>query len=337
MKNYSHTTKSLCNICYRQIHAGIYTENELVMMDKVCPIHGKQTGVVETSVEVFETLGFGRCNPDFLPRLLIFNLTGSCNTQCDFCYNPLKGVNMTAIEVVDIARLFPGWKIVLSGGEPTIHPDYWSVVTGLSNYFATITNGIKFLNERFMDTMHEMYPVKSYIPFYLTLNSTSRPMLDRILTALYKNDYVIRYAFFVLERLDQIDEAMNLWRDNQDVITHLRFRLPFNSWNQSATKTFFLSEVYLYLQKNYPDFTLCDALVGNSIYDFTLQCGDRLLTVCSAPSLSAFDIDHIQQAPFMLANDGEIYSTPHTLLINEGIEKGIIKCYAPHLNLNTQD
>ena len=143
------------------------------MKNKVCPIHGKQTGVVETSVEVFETLGFGRCNPDFLPRLLIFNLTGSCNTQCDFCYNPLKGVNMTAIEVVDIARLFPGWEIVL--------------------------------------------------------------------------------------------------------------------------------------------------------------------TVCSAPSLSAFDIDHIQQAPFMLANDGEIYSTPHTLLINEGIEKGIIKCYAPHLNLNTQD
>jgi len=95
------------------------------------------------------------------PFLIVWNFTNACNLRCKHCYqnageNPTKG-ELTREEKFEVLRQIDELGVpalALSGGEPTIHPDFLPIVEegarrGL--YMAVATNGILFANESFAE------------------------------------------------------------------------------------------------------------------------------------------------------------------------------------------
>lgn len=87
------------------------------------------------------------------PFMVVWNFTNMCNLRCQHCYQraegPLLGElslkeKLLAIDELDRSGVSA---IALSGGEPTIHPDYLAVVRAAAKrgmYVATATNGWRF-------------------------------------------------------------------------------------------------------------------------------------------------------------------------------------------------
>jgi radical SAM protein with 4Fe4S-binding SPASM domain len=106
-------------------------------------------------------LSYGVTVPQKLaaPFLVVWNFTNACNLKCVHCYQnagPIPGPGeLTSEERLEVIRQVDEMGIplvALSGGEPTIHPDFLHVVEEGARrgiYMAVATNGIRFADEEF--------------------------------------------------------------------------------------------------------------------------------------------------------------------------------------------
>lgn len=81
-----------------------------------------------------------------------------CNLKCNFCYT-LKNVQDAPKSFLDICDILNKLKqsgikeVEFSGGEPTIHPNWFDLVEYANNIFehvSVVTNGTKLCNEEFL-------------------------------------------------------------------------------------------------------------------------------------------------------------------------------------------
>lgn len=105
---------------------------------------------------------FGVTTPQKLPApfFIVWNFTNLCNLRCIHCYQnagkPLPNEltleeKLRVVKELDEAGV-PA--IALSGGEPTIHPDFWDVLNEMNRrgfYSAVATNGLMFANMEFAE------------------------------------------------------------------------------------------------------------------------------------------------------------------------------------------
>ncbi len=94
-------------------------------------------------------------NIDLRPRLCVWEITSKCNMRCLHCasdfYGPRKrGVELDTSEALDLCRQLASLgceKVVLSGGEAILRPD-WEQIAGCLSYLGVatslITNGYAF-------------------------------------------------------------------------------------------------------------------------------------------------------------------------------------------------
>jgi radical SAM protein with 4Fe4S-binding SPASM domain len=81
-------------------------------------------------------------------RYLELQITARCNLKCRHCYlGEAKRVDMSLETIVDILRQFEkmqGLRLLISGGEPMMHPDFWELNRLLPDFglrSVLITNG----------------------------------------------------------------------------------------------------------------------------------------------------------------------------------------------------
>ena len=110
---------------------------------------------------VFEGLAlYGVTVPQKLPApfQIVWNFTNMCNLRCKHCYQradrPLP--NELSLEeklkVIDQLDKAGVPSLALSGGEPTLHPDFLRIVSEASSrgiYMSVATNGWRFADEKF--------------------------------------------------------------------------------------------------------------------------------------------------------------------------------------------
>lgn len=96
----------------------------------------------------------------YSPFLIVWNFTNKCNLKCKHCYQnasyPLPGELTLEEKLNVISQLDKAGVplIALSGGEPTIHPDFLRIVEEGSKrgiYMAVATNGTRFSNMGFVE------------------------------------------------------------------------------------------------------------------------------------------------------------------------------------------
>lgn len=86
---------------------------------------------------------------EFKPSLISWNLTQRCNLACGHCYLDASRViadgelsESECLRVVDeIAELCPGAMLVLSGGEPLLRPDFFSIAGRAASRGLTVVAG----------------------------------------------------------------------------------------------------------------------------------------------------------------------------------------------------
>jgi uncharacterized radical SAM superfamily Fe-S cluster-containing enzyme len=184
-KNYTYYnfTLSLCPHCLKRVDTKIVFEGENVFMLKRCNEHGRQKVLIATDIEYYKNCrnymkpsemplkynsethygcpyDCGLC-PDHEQHscLTVIEITDRCNLTCPVCYaesSPHYGRHRTVEEVekmLDIIVANEGRPDVvqISGGEPTIHPDFFQILdiakTKPIKHLMINTNGIRIAKD----------------------------------------------------------------------------------------------------------------------------------------------------------------------------------------------
>lgn len=184
-RNYTYYdfTLSLCHVCLKRVDTKIVFEGDNVYMLKRCNEHGRQKVLIATDKEYYKNcrnymkpsempLKFntathygcpydcGLC-PDHEQHscLTIIEITDRCNLTCPTCYaesSPHHGRHRTVEEVEKILDIIVANEgepdvIQISGGEPTIHPDFFTILdiakTKPIKHIMINTNGIRIAKD----------------------------------------------------------------------------------------------------------------------------------------------------------------------------------------------
>ncbi len=179
------TTTSLCASCLRTVEAKIVLEDDAVFMDKWCPAHGGKRVLLSDDVawyrqarEVFikppelpnrfnTTMQYGcpyDCGlcPDHMQHscLTVVEITDRCNLTCPVCYagsstdSQLKHRSLDEVRAMldaTVANEGEPDVVQLSGGEPTLHPDFFEILDECRKrpirHLMVNTNGIRIATE----------------------------------------------------------------------------------------------------------------------------------------------------------------------------------------------
>ena len=177
-------TVSLCPECFRRIDAKIVFEDDNVFMLKSCPDHGFHKVLIATDKEYYKNIR-NYNKPGEMPLkfntkthygcpydcglcadheqhscLTVLEITDRCNLTCPTCYamsSPHYGRHRTLEEVermLDVIVANEGTPDVvqISGGEPTIHPQFFEILdiakTKSIRHLMVNTNGIRIAKDK---------------------------------------------------------------------------------------------------------------------------------------------------------------------------------------------
>jgi len=151
------TTQSLCPECLQTLPAEVIEEDDVVYIEKTCPIHGKYRDIYWSDYDLYEWakewdfIGDGLENPrtqkvkgcpndcGICPNhkshtvLAIIDVTNRCNLNCPICfayagavgyvYEPSKEQVQAMLRNLRENKPVPGVALQFSGGEPTLRED----------------------------------------------------------------------------------------------------------------------------------------------------------------------------------------------------------------------
>ncbi len=175
------TTQSLCPECLGLVPAKIIDRNHRVYFRKTCPAHGVREDFVCSDRRWFDRMEFSL--PGKLPLRMgvtpqqgcpydcglcteheqhtcvaVLEITSSCNLECPLCYAASRpgGQHLSVeqcLRAMDHLIAAEGRPEVLqlSGGEPTIHPDFFTILAAACERPIDIvminTNGVRIARE----------------------------------------------------------------------------------------------------------------------------------------------------------------------------------------------
>lgn len=208
------TAVSLCTTCYRRIDAKIVFEDGNVFMLKRCPQHGFERVLMADDIDYYRRCREVFLKPPEMPHqyntpvkygcpydcglcpdheqhscLSLIELCDACNLDCPICYaqsgthratyRSLDQINRM-LDLVVANELQPD-VVQLSGGEPTLHPDFFAVLDAAKQrpirHLMLNTNGIRIAQEdAFAERLAEYMPE---FEIYLQFDSLQRdPLLQ---------------------------------------------------------------------------------------------------------------------------------------------------------------
>lgn len=148
-ETWTEQTTGLCPTCLRTVPATLSVESGQIWMDRLCPRHGKARALLASDAEeylrlrryVSPRIGQGCCGGDTVCSteeppvcVLLLEITLACNLRCPTCYADAHGHDfMTADEARSrLDRFFQRQTgldvLMLSGGEPTLHPRFADIL-----------------------------------------------------------------------------------------------------------------------------------------------------------------------------------------------------------------
>ena len=181
---YYDTVVSICTECYRKIDGKILFQDDKVFLVKRCPVHGYERVLVADDVDYYRRCREVFIKPPEMPDhfnteikwgcpydcglcpdheqhscLSIVEVTDSCNLDCPICYassgthrgNHRSLAHIEAMLDAVVRNEGQPDVIQISGGEPTIHPDFFAILDAARarpiRHLMVNTNGIRIATE----------------------------------------------------------------------------------------------------------------------------------------------------------------------------------------------
>ena len=204
------TTTSICPECLEKIPAEVVEKDNRVFMLKTCEKHGDFSALLASDVRHYyvadpaveqvacccgpsqhcgDQVENHSCN-------MLIEITQSCNLTCPTCYAGSSPQNKSFMSLEKFESTLDGLLemgkgeadlIQLSGGEPTIHPDFFTMLQmaidkGIKQVYIN-TNGLLLAKSDFADRIAEHGPkVSIYLQFDGFKSSTYESLRGRDLT-----------------------------------------------------------------------------------------------------------------------------------------------------------
>ncbi|QGZ41118.1 hypothetical protein IP92_00024 [Pseudoduganella flava] len=179
------TTTSVCSQCLHPVEAKIVFKDDKVYMDKWCGAHGSERVLVSDDVayyrlcrevfvkhpempQLFNTkmeygcpYDCGLC-PDHMQHscLSVVEITDNCNLNCPVCYAESGTHRERHRSLAEVERMLDtvvanegeADVLQLSGGEPTVHPQFWDILDAVKarpiRHAMINTNGIVLAQDK---------------------------------------------------------------------------------------------------------------------------------------------------------------------------------------------
>jgi uncharacterized radical SAM superfamily Fe-S cluster-containing enzyme len=194
-------TQSLCPRCKRLVDADVVERDGRIVMIKRCPKHGVSEALTCSDAEWYRwSRRFQRpgrppvhrateselgCPYDcgFCPEheqhacVTLFEITQACNLECPACFAASPHGSHSSLEeihamldAVNLAEGGPADVVMLSGGEPTIHPQFENIVerialSGRVKHLMVNSNGIRFARQPELCDLLAANRAKVYLQF----------------------------------------------------------------------------------------------------------------------------------------------------------------------------
>jgi len=234
------TTSSVCTTCLRVVEAKIVIKDDNVFMDKWCPAHGTERVLVADDASYYRLCREVYIKPPEMPQqfntkmqfgcpydcglcpdhmqhscLTLVEITDNCNLKCPVCFaesGPERTTHKplaTVIAMLDAIVANEGEPDVvqLSGGEPTLHPDFFAIVDAARarpiRHLMVNTNGIRIAQDREFAARLAQY--KQGFEVYLQFDSFRAPALKSLRAA-----DLTRIHEQAIERLNELDISTTL-------------------------------------------------------------------------------------------------------------------------------
>jgi uncharacterized radical SAM superfamily Fe-S cluster-containing enzyme len=157
MREYLTSTQSICRVCRKPLSAQLFAEDTGIWIQKCCPEHGTQTARVYGDARAY--LGLGRFHRKASVPLAFAAAANGCPDSCGLCPEHEQHVCLPIIEITDhcnwncpiclvrnpgsyhrtreeVATILDGLirsegqidVLNLSGGEPTLNPNFRQIV-----------------------------------------------------------------------------------------------------------------------------------------------------------------------------------------------------------------
>jgi len=313
-------TLSLCPTCYRKVEAQISFQNGLVVMTKFCPEHGPFSAIVERDIQHFSnfysegTLGNN--------NTIILNINSSCNMSCPWCYYPKSQEELKPFSFYDaVLGKYRHFSLLLSGGEPTIRPDFFEFVQeGVARGWrlAAITNMLQLGNPAFYERVLGS-PLTSggIVNFAMSMQhpkNYSQEILKQKVAALHNLDFSGKKAMcamFSIQSLDELDYIREWYDASKKLYTMLRIRTMFGNWGDKGDQNkLFLSDLHKAFLYKFSDLMpkISRKVESSNIYCLYLEMQDGMqVSLSSSPTVENLDYHQCSRPVFMLAKDNRCY------------------------------
>jgi pyruvate-formate lyase-activating enzyme len=231
---------SICSTCYRKVEAKTVFQDDKVFLLKRCPQHGPEKVLIADDVDYYR-----RCREVFLkpPEMpLVYNtpVKWGCPYDCGLCTDHEQHSCLTLIEICDYCNLrcpvcyaasgperqqfrtLPQIEkmldavvrneghpdvVQLSGGEPTMHPDFFTIVEMAKarpiKHLMVNTNGVRIAQEE--DFVKRLAEVREDFEVYLQFDSFERDPLMQLRGADLR-----RVRHDAIEKLNRYNISTNL-------------------------------------------------------------------------------------------------------------------------------
>jgi hypothetical protein len=329
-------TLSLCPTCYKKIESQIVFSEGKVVMLKTCSEHGDFEAVMEVDVEHFSN--FYRAGTKGLNNNIIIHIEDKCNMSCSWCYYGGKEEKQDFSYYDNLLRIYKsqGFRMLLSGGEPTIRPDYFKFLEdakGLGWHCTTITNMLNLADKGFFKEAlrHNFSPnLFDYALSYQHPKNYGVEELAKkaaVMDKLKSSGIRAQCIAFSVSTLDELDFIREFYNEYKDVAMMWRIRTLFRNWENKDTKEerLYLSQLKRAFIEKFSDLMpiVCDDIETSNAYCVYMKMdGGRYVSLSSAPTVENVDYHLCSRPVYMLARDLRCYPVPVAQIINEGLSLG---------------
>lgn len=330
-------TISLCPMCYKKIPAAIQIQNGMVTMSKCCDEHGPFSSVVEKDPQHFSNFySHGTMGNN---NTIIIHCHDKCNMTCSWCYYRMGSEKNKPASFYHTLLGYPysGFNLLLSGGEPTIRPDYFQFVRELYDFGwmpSSITNMINLGDSEFYkEIQRPEFITGDYIRFAMSMQHPVNYSPEIFASKMKALENIERYkqkamcAMFSIQSIEELKYIKEWYTHTKHCYKMLRIRTMFRNWanKNDTSERIFLSDLHKAFLDVFGDLNPIQSnrVEKSNIYCLYLSMDDDMdVSISCAPTVENVDYHLCSRPVYMLANDLRCYPVPLAQIVNEGFEKG---------------
>lgn len=308
-------TVSLCHCCYRHIPGWRYHKDNKVYLAKNCSFHGITHHMIESDYEFYSNLFYTQETKKYnFNSSLLMEGSDRCNLECPHCYH-LPDNQITDIPKDQfLARIKEHpigedeiQRIVLSGAESTLRPDFCELVADIRSmnlYPIVMTNGIRFGDVQFSREAAAAGLIGANIglnhPEYNNYEVVRKKQI-RAIETMHQENVAVGYISYTMIDLSELDYILKEITSSTWTPNTFRVRAGSEIGRNSTEGRVYLSDIFKTARKWAEDNNKSFKVIGeadDNIYHIMVDIEGKEIRLIQWCDITDIDMEELRAGPW---------------------------------------